>query len=224
MKNYKPHQHQEKFQLERVVFFNDAIFAIAITLLIIDIKIPELPHLEITDKQLLYKLSGLIPKFIGFIISFFVIGLYWLAHHRMFKYVTSVNQKLLWANLLFLLPIIIMPFSTSFLSEFYFSNLRLPFAVYTINICLSGVFSFRLWKIISDPKNKVSEPIDRVIIKYNSTRALTIPIIFLLTFLFSFVTLYYFIIPPLIPLTTKLITRRYFKKYPIQMNKHYNDN
>lgn len=105
MKNYKPHQHQEKFQLERVVFFNDAVFAIAITLLIIDIKIPELPHLEITDKQLLYKLSGLIPKFIGFIISFFVIGLYWLAHHRMFKYVTSVNQKLLWANLLLYIPI-----------------------------------------------------------------------------------------------------------------------
>lgn len=221
MKNHKPIQHQEKFQLERVVFFNDAVFAIAITLLIIDIKVPDFQTTSISDKELLYKISSLIPKFIGFIISFFVIGLYWLAHHRMFKYVIAVNQRLLWGNLLFLLPIIIMPFSTSFLSEYYFSDLRLPFGIYTINICMSGIFSYRLWRIIANPKNKLSEPINKIIVQYNTSRALTIPFIFLLTFLFSYITIYYFFIPPLIPLTTKLITRYYFKKYPNEMNEHY---
>jgi uncharacterized membrane protein len=221
MKKHIKTPNSEEFQLERVVFFNDAVFAIAITLLIIDIKVPELHSTSISDNELMFKLSALIPKFIGFVISFFVIGLYWLAHHRMFKFVTAINQRLLWANLLFLLPIVIMPFSTSFLSEYYFSNLRLPFGIYTINICMTGFFSYRLWKIITNPKNKVSDTIDKVIIQYNTARALTIPFIFIFTFLVSFLTTYYFFIPPFIPLTTRLITRHYFKKYPEIMNKYY---
>jgi uncharacterized membrane protein len=213
--------NREEFQLERVVFFNDAVFAIAITLLIIDIKVPEFKSIGISDNELLYKLMALIPKFIGFVISFFVIGLYWLAHHRMFKFVKSINHNLLWANLLFLLPIIIMPFSTSFLSEYYFSNLKIPFGIYTINICLSGFFSYRLWMIISNPKNKLSDKIDKVIVHYITARALTIPIIFIFTFSFSLITPYFFLIPPFIPLTTRLITKYYFKKYPEIMNNYY---
>ena len=222
MKNIKPQDHKEEFQLERIALFSDAVFAIAITLLIIEIKVPELHSPSISDKELWNELVHILPKFIGFFVSFVVVGLYWLTHHRIFKYVTSVNQKLLWNNLFFLFPIVIMPFSTAFFSEYYISSLKLPFAVYTLTICLSGFFSFNLWRIIANPKNKVSDKIDKIIVNYNSTRALVIPFIFILTFLFSYITIWSYLIPPFIPFVSKIITKYYFKKYPEVMKTHYN--
>ncbi|QIL41640.1 DUF1211 domain-containing protein [Pedobacter sp. HDW13] len=209
-------QEDNKFQLERIALFSDAVFAIAITLLIIEIRIPELHSDRLTDSELLQQLLPVTTKLIGFLISFFVIGLYWFSHHRMFGYVIRTNHRLLWNNLLFLLPIVIMPFSTSFLSEYYFnSNLRIPLAVYTATISLSGYFSFRLWKIIGNPVNHLSEHLPKEKLSYNITRSLTIPIVFICALLFSLVNIKisYFILP-LAPLVTGLIKAWYAKKYP----------
>src|SRR5450631_3763022 len=112
---------KKEFQLERLILFSDAVFAIAITLLVIELKIPEIPRQWVTETKLVEILANLIPKFVGFLISFFIIGLFWTIHHRMFGYVVNYNPKLLWLNLIFLLFIVIMPFSTSFYSE-YISN------------------------------------------------------------------------------------------------------
>ncbi|MEO7835395.1 MAG: TMEM175 family protein, partial [Ginsengibacter sp.] len=128
---------KEKFQLDRIAFFSDAIFAIAITLLIIEIKVPEVDSKNLSDRTLFIASTYLIPKFIGFTVSFFVIGLYWLAHHRMFKYIVRSSQKLLWNNLIFMFPIVIMPFSTAFLSDYFNGALQMPLIVYTINICMA---------------------------------------------------------------------------------------
>ncbi|WEK70418.1 MAG: TMEM175 family protein [Candidatus Chryseobacterium colombiense] len=203
---------KEKFQLERIALFSDAVFAIAITLLIIEIKIPEIHHDTISDKELWNVIIQMLPKFIGFFISFFVIGLYWLAHHRIFNYVTGINNKLLWGNLLFLLPIVIMPFSTAFLSEFYDPSLKLPLAVYTVTICMAGFLNFRLWWMIGNVKNNLSQHLDKAHLRYNMVRSLTIPVIFLCAFLLSFVNarIAYFI-----PLTTPFlifILRKYYEK------------
>lgn len=221
MKINKEQDHKEEFQIERIALFSDAVFAIAITLLIIEIKVPELHSPAISDQELWLELVHLLPKFIGFIVSFFVVGLYWLAHHRIFKYVTAVNHTLLWNNLLFLLPIVIMPFSTAFFSEYYIGTLKLPLAVYTLTICLSGIFNFRLWRIIANPKNKISHHVDKIIVNYNSARALTIPFMFFVTFLFSYLISWSYLIPPFIPLVTNLITKYYFKRYPEVMKMHY---
>src|SRR5437762_1450760 len=86
------------FQLERMILFSDAVFAIAITLLVIEIKIPDI-HDNVSDKMLLHSLAHLVPKFIGFFISFMLIGVYWSIHHRMFGFVTSYTRKLLLLNL-----------------------------------------------------------------------------------------------------------------------------
>ncbi|MFT3908664.1 MAG: TMEM175 family protein [Ferruginibacter sp.] len=96
MSTHKPDNHKANFQLERIALFSDAVFAIAITLLIIEIKVPEIHTPTISDKQLWHQFIEIIPKFIGFFISFFVIALYWFSHHRVFKYVIHSNEKLLW--------------------------------------------------------------------------------------------------------------------------------
>src|SRR6478736_4636359 len=97
---------KKEFQIERMILFSDAVFAIAITLMAIEIKVPLIEH-DVTDKALLHALKPLILKFAGFLISFFIIGLYWTVHHRMFSYVENYNNRLLWLNLLFLLSVIL---------------------------------------------------------------------------------------------------------------------
>ena len=84
MSNKLHNELRKEFQLERMILFSDAVFAIAITLLVIEIKIPELEKEHITDKALGEALWHLVPKFVGFIVSFALIGVYWNVHHRMF--------------------------------------------------------------------------------------------------------------------------------------------
>ena len=122
--------HKAEFQLERLILFSDAVFAIAITLLAIELKVPEFHKELITDSDLVNGLEHMIPKFIAFLISFLIIGQYWSIHHRLFGFVVNYNLRLLWLNLFFLLAIIIMPFTTAFYSEYISYLLKTPTVLY----------------------------------------------------------------------------------------------
>ena len=84
-----------------MIFFSDAVFAIAITLLIIEIKVPEIDGAHANEHAFINSLLSLVPKFFGFIFSFFIIGLYWFIHHKMFGYVINYTNRLIWLNLCF---------------------------------------------------------------------------------------------------------------------------
>lgn len=164
-------EHKKEFQLERMILFSDAVFAIAITLLVLEIKVP---HLENhTDTALFNTLIKLIPKFIGFFISFFVIGQYWVVHHKLFGFVENYNGGLLWLNLFYLLSIVLMPFSTALYSENIHSSLS--FVIYCLNIAASGVFAFILWRYIGNKKYNLSQLTKhRDLLSYFSIRSLAI--------------------------------------------------
>lgn len=95
---------------ERMVFFSDAVFAIAITLLVLDLKLPPQDHGVIV-------LEHLIPKLLGFAISFAVIGVYWMAHHRLFETLKAHDIRVMRLNLLFLAAVVFLPFPTSLVTE-----------------------------------------------------------------------------------------------------------
>jgi uncharacterized membrane protein len=212
------HAKKETFQLERLAFFTDAVFAIAITLLILEIKVPEIHAEHSSDKLLWESLLSMIPKFIGFLVSFYVIGIYWLAHQSMTRYMIRTSRKLLWNNLLFLLPIVLMPFSTDFLGESENGTLRLPIIIYSMNISLAGYLNFRLWTIIGNPKNLISTSIDKIVLKYNNIRSLIVPAVFICAMILSFITapLAYIFLPFTIG-AGKLVRVYYLKKYPALM-------
>ena len=92
---------EREFELERVILFSDAVFAIAITLLIIDIKFPELP-VKLDNVNYLSLFRPLIFHFFALCISFFFIGNFWARHLRMFKYLKEYNQGVIRRNLFFL--------------------------------------------------------------------------------------------------------------------------
>lgn len=200
---------KKEFQLERFVLFSDAVFAIAITLLVIEIKVPEIPKEAVTEKTLLVSLSHLIPKFIGFFISFLIIGLYWQVHHRMFGFVVDFTRRTMWLNLFFLLAVVLMPFSTGFYSEYLPRYLRTPMVVYVANISFLGLMNFFLWKHLNNPKLKLTEGVTREENLIFSYRSIAIPIIFI-----SIAIVYFFnpriapFLPAFIPLIMRLITKR----------------
>src|SRR5512147_317218 len=87
---------------ERVVFFSDAVFAIAITLLVLEIKVPHL-GVEGGSAEVAQAAWALLPKMIGFTFSFLVVGSMWIEHNRVFRYIGDYDGGLLWRNLVLLL-------------------------------------------------------------------------------------------------------------------------
>jgi transmembrane protein TMEM174 (potassium channel) len=112
---------------ERVVFFSDAVFAIVITLLVLELKVPHLS--EHTETTLRSALIELVPNVAGFVISFLIIGLMWIEHHRIFRYIENYDAGLLWRNLFLLLCVSFVPFPTALFSENFWS--RTAFILYT---------------------------------------------------------------------------------------------
>lgn len=177
---------KKEFQLERLILFSDAVFAIAITLLVIEIKVP---HIEtnINDSIVFTELLHLFPKFLGFVFSFFIIGIYWTVHHRLFSYLINYDTKLIWLNILFLFSIALMPFTTALYSEFYQPHLHIPYLIYTINICLTGLCSFLLVKHLAYSKNNIAIGFkDKNLIKASMAKSWMMPTIFLFGLLISY--------------------------------------
>jgi len=220
MSNYLHNELRKEFQLDRLVLFSDAVFAIAITLLVIEIKIPDL-HEDVSDKLLLRSLGHLIPKFLGFIISFMLIGVYWTVHHRMFGFVTNFNKKLLLMNLIFLFFVALMPFSTGFYSEYagpelFRKQLKVPMTFYVMNFCAVGFINYLMWVYISNPKNKLAEPaIDPLTVKLAKLRSLVVPSVFLAMLPIAYLTNVMFAVwvPMLIPIILRTMRKRISKKY-----------
>lgn len=208
-------EEKMKFQLERMILFSDAVFAIAITLLIIDLKVPEIKR-PVTESHLANALGALIPNIIGFLLSFLLIGLYWTVHHRLFGYVIGYTPFLLWLNLLFLLGIIFLPFSTSFYSAFIDPHLKLPLILYSFNFCYIGLFSFWMHRYVTSSKPNLTEGLTRERAGYFSFRAIVIPIIFALIIIVSFFnTVLALLIPPITPIIVLLLARLYkWRKKP----------
>lgn len=151
------HHDRTEFQLERLILFTDAVFAIAITLLAIELKIPEFEHLP-SSAEVWQRLLEQTPKFVGFLVGFAVIALYWVAHHRIFRYLRNYDQKLISLNMLFLLFIVLMPFSSGLFSSY--PVVKAPFVLYSCNIILAAFAQVWLSRYLRHPGHHLIRPLD----------------------------------------------------------------
>lgn len=148
-KNKHNEMHPKQgFQVDRIAFFSDAIFAIVITLLVIELKVPEMKATS-TREEVLKELYDLKYNFVAIIFSFFVIAQQWFQHHFLFKYIHNYNKKMLWASVLMLLPIIFFPFSTGFFAESTIDAnvVILGVRVFTLNTLLSVISIFYFYYV-----------------------------------------------------------------------------
>ena len=122
----------------RIAALVDGIFAVAMTLLVLDLKLPEGVKLS-NDAEVWRQLVELNNHFSNYVLSFIVLGVFWIAHHSLFHFVRRVNRDLLWFNLSFLLFITLLPFSTNLISGH--SSLHIPVAVYGANLLLLSLTS-----------------------------------------------------------------------------------
>jgi uncharacterized membrane protein len=127
---------------ERLLFFSDAVFAIAITLLIIDVRLPDLPP-GATDAQLREALGELIPKVFAYVLSFATIGLYWLAHWRRFRYIARVNERLVAFNLVLLGFVAFIPFPTALMGDQ--GDHPIAVVIYALSLSAAGLIGPLTW-------------------------------------------------------------------------------
>jgi uncharacterized membrane protein len=130
--------HRELFGPERLLAFSDGVFAVAITLLVIDLR---LPPLDGRDEVTLDVLLTMGPKLLIFAFTFIIIGMSWLGHHRKFSYIRQVDGGLLWLNLFYLLALCLVPFASGSLSE---HGNRFTFILYTAVMMLGSLLSAAL--------------------------------------------------------------------------------
>ena len=144
----EPHRAGPEHGLERLIFFSDAVFAIAITLLIIDLHVPELPR-SAGDRDYLIALLNLTPAFLGFFISFFVIGAFWAGHHRSFACARRWDQRLFLPNLMLLCAVAAMPFFTA-LSSVGIGH-RVPITFYCGWMLVTALLNINLQRFVLAP-------------------------------------------------------------------------
>jgi uncharacterized membrane protein len=166
---------ETKFPTERVNNFSDAIFAIAITLLVLEIKVPTVD--EVTAVGINGVLNKRIANFIGYLVSFIVTALYWKNHLQLFQLVKSIDNKLFWLNLWLLFFVVIMPFSTALYSYFFGSDTS--FSFYCFNLAAIGFMSYWMMTYVIKKEN-LTETMGAIQTRWMKNRILIGAIVFLL--------------------------------------------
>ena len=144
----------------RVVAFTDGVFAIVITILVLELGVPpDLPERSLRDA-----IAETGPELVAWVISFLLTGMYWVWHRDLFAQVRSVNRDVVWLNLLFLLPTSLIPFAASVLSEYPREAMALRLyglvliAVALLRFALFGYLMRRpslLWQEPSRPRRRL---------------------------------------------------------------------
>jgi uncharacterized membrane protein len=165
-----------KYPTDRVNNFSDAIFAIAITLLILDVKVPSEDLIQ-EHGTIGAILSRQVPQIIGLIVSFFVTALFWKAHLSIIKEVTSYDEKLMWINIFLLFFIVIMPFSTAFYSRYFDRNES--FFLYCLHLSSIGFLNFLMIAYVIKKEN-LHDRYGLSKLKWMKLRSLIVPFVFLL--------------------------------------------
>ena len=131
---------------ERLAALSDGIFAVAMTLLVLDIHIPSAESVH-SEAALCQALAALGPQWIAYLMSFLTLGIFWAGQQTQLNYIREGSRDLSWIHLGFLLTITFMPLSTRLLAEFI--TYRTALALYWLNILLPGVMLFWSWSYVT---------------------------------------------------------------------------
>jgi uncharacterized membrane protein len=144
----------------RTEAFSDGVFAIAITLLVLDLVVPSRP--EAAERGLGHALAHEWPAYFAYLVSFLVIGIIWVNHHTMFDKIRRVDRPVLFANLMLLLFVSLIPFPTRLLAEYLTAGAasHVAAAVYSATMLAMGLSYSTLWLLVTRDAKLLQQDVD----------------------------------------------------------------
>lgn len=167
-------------EIERLVFFSDAVFAFAMTLLVQRIVVPAGPNYT-------HQVLAQWPKYLSYLISFAVVGRYWLSHHRLFGFIRRWDGTLIRLNLLLLLFIAFMPFCAAMIGER--ASYRISLVFYAATVGAAGLASWLIWVYATQGHRLVEADLDAAVIRQYRRRGAVPPLVFFVSIPLSLVSL-----------------------------------
>lgn len=158
-------------EMERIVYFSDAVFAIAITLVVLQMRVPA----GLSPTELTAALIEIWPKYLSYLISFTVIGSFWRAHHRIFRHIRAYDERLIYSNLLFLMCVAFLPFSASLIGEY--GSQPVAFEIYASNVAATGLLLGGTWWHATRDGRLTGGDLDPGLIRQLITEQLSLPVI-----------------------------------------------
>jgi uncharacterized membrane protein len=171
----------------RLETFSDGVFAIAITLLVLEIRVP---HVE-DSESLLVALLGLWPSYLGYAVSFLQIGVIWANHHNRFRLLERSDHVLLFLNILFLLCVAFIPFPTALLAEYIQGSegeRQTAIAVYSGTLAVTGIFFTLLWLYAANDYRLVNRPLNPRLLRAMTRRYLIGAALYIIAFAIAFIS------------------------------------
>ncbi|PWU01901.1 MAG: DUF1211 domain-containing protein [Bacteroidetes bacterium] len=129
-------------KVQRIEAISDGVFAIALTLLVLDIRVPVLESIK-TEGDLMHAFRGLTPRLLSYFASFMTLGIFWTGHALQYSYIEKSDRNLNWFNLFFLMFVSVLPFTTAFLSEYI--EFKFAIFLYWLNIFSLGLVLYVHW-------------------------------------------------------------------------------
>lgn len=190
----KPPHPVGSMSTHRIEALADGVFAIVMTLLVFDLRVP-----EVAVADLPRALFGLWPKFLGYVVSFVLLGIYWVGHRNQFNFVKRADQNFHWLNILFFGMVCLVPFSTGLVSRY--PHTWLVVAVYGLNLIMIGVCLFLIWTYATYRFHLVDQNLPQPVMRLARQRSLLAPACYLVAILVGLINpTYSLFIYALVPL------------------------
>jgi uncharacterized membrane protein len=159
----------------RIEAFSDGVFAIVVTLLVLEIRVPQVHGADLST-QLAAALVALVPKYLSYAMSFVIISIWWVSHHQFFALIKKTDRGLLWLNSLFLLLLAFIPFPTGLLGEYPRERLAVMF--FGGALAATGL-SFVLMRWYAARRGRLlDEQIGDDLIRHSLRRSLLSPVLY----------------------------------------------
>ncbi|MGZ8751375.1 MAG: TMEM175 family protein [Acidimicrobiia bacterium] len=158
--------------LDRVGAFSDGVFAIAITVLVLTISIPRVPVDELDDA-----LRDLVPPVLAYFLSFYVVGVFWFSHHKMWHFIRRVDSRFLVLNMVLLAFVALLPFPTDLMGTY--GETQEATIIYAVAVSLTGIASTALWWYVSENNRLLRDDTPRDYVRIARVRGASVPIVFL---------------------------------------------
>ncbi|MFN8452079.1 MAG: TMEM175 family protein [Anaerolineae bacterium] len=167
----------------RIETLTDGVFAIVMTVLVFDIRVPV--QEQVDQLGLLHALSLLAPNLLSYVITFVILGVFWVGHHNQYFYIRRADRSLLWINIFFMMAVALLPFSAGVFSRY--GQDRVSIMVYNANLILAGLILFVHWWYATRDNHLLSHEIEPQVRHLVYRRILTPPVLYLVAIVVSLV-------------------------------------